>query len=64
METTTIKGMEYRVEKVGETYEHPKLAADLWARGFDGCVYNLHGKRGAVRMAYKSRRTGFYVVAC
>lgn len=63
METTTIKGTEYRVEKVGETYEHPKLAADLWARGFDGCVYNLHGKRGAVRMAYKSRRTGCYVVA-
>ncbi len=63
METTTIKGTEYRVEKVGETYEHPRLAADLVARGFDGCCYLLHGKRGAARMAYRSVRTGQYRIA-
>ena len=63
METTTIKGTKYRVEKTGEAYEHPKLAADLVARGFDGCCYLLHGERGAARLAYRSVRTGQYKFA-
>lgn len=62
METTTIKGTQYRVEKTGEAYEHPKLAADLWKRGFDGCCYVLHGQRGAARLAYRSVRTGMYKI--
>jgi hypothetical protein len=56
-----IKGRKYRVEKVSESYEHPKLAADLWARGFDGCCYLLHGVRGAAMMAYRSQSTGRFV---
>ena len=63
MTTTTIKGTEYRIEKTGEAFEHPRLAADLIARGFDGCSYLLHGKRGACRLAYRSVRTGQYVIA-
>jgi hypothetical protein len=57
-----IKGRKYRVEKTAESYEHPKLAADLVARGFDGCCYLLHGVRGAAMMAYRSERTGQFVI--
>jgi hypothetical protein len=59
-----VKGRKYRVEKTGEAYEHPKLAADLIARGFDGCCYLLHGVRGAARLAYRNERTGQFVIAC
>lgn len=48
--TTTIDGREYRVEVMatGEL-----LAADLRRRGWDGTVYMLTGKRGAVYLAYR-----------
>lgn len=59
-----VGGQKYRVEKTAEAYEHPKLAADLVARGFDGCCYLLHGVRGAARMAYRVERTGNFVFAC
>jgi hypothetical protein len=61
--TTTIRSTEYRVEKISDAGNHAKLSADLVARGFDGCVYHLHGKRGAIRMAYRSARTGVFMIA-
>ena len=60
--TTTIRCTEYRVEKISDASNHATLSADMVARGFDGCIYHLHGKRGALRMAYRSARTGAFVI--
>jgi len=62
METTTatINGRNYSVKK--EAAEYPALTADLLARGFDGHIYYLTGKRGSLKMAHKSVATGKFVI--
>ena len=57
---TTINGRIYSVEQ--DTAHYPALTADLLARGFDGHVYYLTGKRGALKMAHKSASTGEFVI--
>lgn len=57
--TTTIKGQEYTVEREERVY--PLVAADLIARGFDGSVYYLTGKRANTSLAYRCPKSGkFY----
>lgn len=58
--TVTIKGKTYSVEV--DSQDLPRLAASLKAGGFDGHVYYLTGKRGAVKMAYRSATTGEFKI--
>ena len=56
-ETTKICNRTYTVKKVDDThYRH------IAAQGFDGYAYWLHGSRKACKLAYKSAKTGRYVV--
>lgn len=56
-ETTTIGNRKYTVERVDNThYRH------IAAKGFDGYAYWLHGTRGACKLAYRSEKSGRYVV--
>tara|TARA_S200002703_G_scaffold17891_1_gene14629 strand:+ start:352 stop:543 length:192 start_codon:yes stop_codon:yes gene_type:complete len=57
---TNIKGREYHVEC--DSKSCPRLRADLQARGFDGHTYFLTGKRGAFHMAYRSAKSGQFVI--
>lgn len=59
--TTTINGREYKVSAI----ETPALtSANATANGWDGKMYMLTGKRGATLAAYRSAKTGEYVIAC
>lgn len=57
----TINGKSYTVE-ARDMSGLDNLVADLKRRGFDGVCYYLTGKRGAVKMAYKTAN-GQYVIA-
>lgn len=57
-----VNGRQYSVEaKDMSGLDH--LVTHLKAKGFDGVCYYLTGKRGAVKMAYRTL-DGQYVVAC
>ena len=56
-ETTKICNRTYTVERINDThYRH------IAAKGFDGYAYWLHGSRKACKLAYKSAKTGRYVI--
>jgi hypothetical protein len=56
-ETTKICNRTYRVEKINGThFRH------IAAKGFDGYAYWLHGSRKACKLAYRSQKTGRYVI--
>jgi hypothetical protein len=56
-ETTKIGSRTYTVERIDDTH-YPRLAAE----GFDGYAYWLLGVRKARKLAYRSSKTGQYVV--
>ena len=58
---TTVNGRKYTVE-ARDMSNLNNLVADLIAKGFDGVVYYLTGKRGAVKMAYRSEKSGQFVI--
>lgn len=60
--TTIIKGRTYTIER--DNREFPRLTAMLKARGFDGHTYYLTGmgRRPAIRMAYRSAKTGTFKI--
>ena len=58
---TTINGRKYTVE-ARDMSDLSNLVADLVSNGFDGMVYYLTGKRGAVKMAYRSVKSGQFVI--
>jgi len=57
---TIIKNIEYKVEELELTTLH--LTKKLIEKGFDGKNYILTGKRGALKMAYKSSKTGNFIL--
>jgi len=58
---TTINGRKYTVEARGMD-DLSNLVAYLISKGFDGVVYYLTGKRGAMKMAYRSAKSGQFVI--
>lgn len=56
---TTIRGRTYRVEEVPTG---DNMARDLKARGWDGKNYALHGKRGALALAFRCAETGKFEI--
>lgn len=60
MNKVTVNGREYEVEAM-TTPERVRFY--LQSIGFDGLCYQLTGKRGSVRMAYKSTHSGNFTFA-
>lgn len=58
---TTINGRKYTVEAKDMT-NCPMLFDELRGKGFDGTCYILTGNRGAVKMAYRSAKSGQFVI--
>ena len=58
--TTRINGRDYTVEVLPEAGEAQRT--DLRDRGWDGNNYILRGVRGAVRLAFRSAKTGEFVI--
>jgi hypothetical protein len=56
-ETTKIGSRIYTVERIDD-----KHYRNIAAQGFDGFAYWLHGSRKACKLAYRSAKTGRYVV--
>lgn len=57
---TTVNGREYTVEKIHTATGADK--EDMQRRGWDGDSYLLTGKRGAVKLAYRSAKTGEFSI--
>lgn len=57
----TVNGREYTVE-ARDMMATPRLHAELLNNGWDGTVYYLTGKRGAVKMAYRRAESGQFAI--
>lgn len=59
----TVNGREYTVE-ANDMRDTPRLRGSLPSKGWDGTVYFLTGKSGAILMAYRHAESGqFEIVA-
>lgn len=60
--TVKIGGREYKVVAVNTNEDNPLFREEILKNGWDGNLYTLVGKRGAVKAAYRSAHDGKFSI--